>query len=219
MTPPTNPPTASPGGDWSESDRVWFERLAGRMPAGARDHAQAMGEAERLARAIDAEERSLAADERLQTVLAPARGEEKLRELFGTLRRERLLRPDAGERPYWQRWRLWAPVGGFAVAATLAAFLVVPLLMVEHPAYDEPPTMRGEIVEQQRQHATPREAAEAMAARLRAAGGDVRLYQTGKIFIVDIEVQPPVPDALTQALAADGLPAAPGHARVAFAKP
>lgn len=214
--PPGGAPAPPDDDAFSEADGVWFERLAGRAPAEGQDHGEALAEAERVRLALDAQERDMASNTELAAALTPQRTEAQLQALYADLRRERLLPPDAGAKPRWPRWR---PLLGWSMAAAVAAFLVVPLLPMDGPTYDEPPVYRGEMQLVRRTAMNPPDAAKALDERLKMAGANSQIYRRGNTMYVDIVVPEGLSERLAQALREEALAATPGRVRIEITRP
>ena len=194
---------------FSDSDQQWFDRLSGR-PVVASD-AAALREADALRTALAAERAAAESDPEIAAANGPQEQERRWQQLQFRLKREGLL-----DRPAQSRRRIWQ--AGAAIAATVVlAVLIFPRAGDQGPFYDEPPTMRGEFTEVKRQDAEPRKAAEALAATLKAAGLQPRLYQRDKTFSVDVEWLPDAGDAALAAFRQAGLEARPGITRVEIA--
>ena len=195
--------------DFSDSDRQWFDRLSGKLVA--TDDEAALREADALRLALAAERAAAQADPAIAAANAPGEQERRWQELQFRLRREGLLdKPGPSRRTVWQ-------VSAALVATVVMAVVLVPLISGEKAIYDEPPTMRGGFVEVRRQDAQPRQAAEALAARLEASGVPARLYQLGRTFIVDVELPADADDAALAAMTQAGLAAKAGITRVEIA--
>lgn len=203
-TPGDKPPDA----DFSDSDQQWFDRLSGR-PVDAGADPQALREADALRRALDLGQQRADADPRIAAALAPPARARRRQQLQFRLRQEGLLQT----RPPWQR--RWLPAGAAIAASITLATLLVPRLMDgDGRLYDEPPTMRGEVEAVRRSDAQPKQAAEALAATLRAGGLQPRIYQRQKTFTVDVDLAPDAPDAALAAMRQAGLVVRPGLTRV-----
>ncbi len=196
--------------DFSDSDRQWFDRLSGKLTAA--DDKAALREADALRLALATERKAAQADPAIAAANSPEEQERRWQELQFRLKREGLLdKPGPSRRTVWQ------------ATAALVAIVVMAVVLVPRmggdgdPIYDEPPTMRGGFVLVRRQDANPRQAAEALAASLKAGGVQPRLYQLGKTFTVDVELLPDADEAALAAVERAGLVAKVGITRVEIA--
>jgi hypothetical protein len=195
--------------EFSDSDQQWFDRLSGK-PAVVKD-AAALREADALQLALAKERGAAAADAEIAAANAPEAQERRWQQLQFRLKREGLT-----DKPAPSRRRFWQATA--AVAATVAmAVLLFPRSGDDGPFYDEPPTMRGEFTLVKRQHAQPRQAADTLAASLKAAGLQPRQYQLGKVFTVDVELLPDSGEAALAAFKQAGLDAKTGITRIEIA--
>lgn len=205
-------PTPPPDDDgFSDSDRVWFDRLRGK-PVAADDPA-VLREADALRRALRLRNEAEQADPRLEEGSTPQARQQRAERLQFRLRREGLLEPAAKRRPRW------LPAVGLAAAVMLAAVLVPRMLVDDTVYYDAPPAARGDLPVTQRRADQPREAAEALKRTLDAAGLRPAIWQRGRTFVVDAEVDPAALDTATPVLRAAGLPVRAGWQRVEFSAP
>ncbi len=199
-----------PDAEFSDSDQQWFDRLSGK-PVHAGADPQALREADALRRALDLDQQRADADPRIAAALTPEARARRRQQLQFRLRQEGLLQ---ARRP-WQR--RWLPAGAaIAASIALAALLVPRLLDGDGRLYDEPPTMRGEADTVRRSDAHPKQAAEALAATLRAGDLQPRIYQRQKTFTVDVDLAPDAADTALAAMRQAGLVARPGLTRVEF---
>lgn len=195
--------------DFSDSDQQWFDRLSGRLVV-ASDEA-ALREADALRLALAAERAAAEADPEIAAANAPEQQERRWQQLQFRLKREGLL-----DAPTPSRRRFWQATAALA-ATVVMAVLLVPRTGDEGPFYDEPPTMRGDFTLVKRQDARPRQAAEALAAGLKAGGLEPRQYQLGKTFTVDVELPPDAGEAAGAAFKQAGLDTKTGITRVEIA--
>lgn len=190
-----------------DDDRHWAEALAGR-PAEGSDPATA------------AEARLLRDALRRWPAAAP---EPRLDEaaLLAAARSRGLLparRPTCGPCAALRRW-LGQPMawGGLALAGVLG-LAVLPGLLA--PPEAEGPVLRSPAGVVQRTATDPAAARDALAARLRAGGADVRTYDRAGAFGLDAEWAAGPAPVLADALAAEGLVRGPdGSLRVEFRRP
>lgn len=201
-------------GDFSADDERWLQMLSRTTPSDAPLDEPAQ-EALLLREAL-MQEQSQQEDD-------PVLREHRLQALMFDLRRQGLLQPAASstaesharKRPWWRRG---APLG-LAAAALLAFFVARPLLGPPPEAgFEEPPAWRSAQPEIVRQAADPLLQAQALRDRLKNAGVWTALYQQGETYVLDLDVEPAQLQALGPLLAAEGLPARPGMARVRFVK-
>lgn len=206
------------GDDFSDSDWVWWNRLSGRSdgPADiqASDHARAAREAEALKRALAHERAAADTDPSLAAALSPEARERRMQQLQFRLRREGLDTPAAPARPAWQR-RTW--IGAALAAGVVASVLVVSRFGGETIYYDEPPVIRGEIELVRVAAEAPKKAADDLLAALLAAGAPAAIYQSKKVFFVDIAVTAATPETALDLLRRAGAKAQPGRVRIEFA--
>lgn len=177
-----------PASDKEEVEtRRWLERLAGRNGHASVSHETDVDEVDALRRTIlrTAAER-LQQDDELALVLTPEHSEHRLQMLLGVMRAQDLLPAPS----WWQRLRASAPPRRYAMAATLMAALVLPIVihMQDPVVYDEPPNFRGGIHVVQRHAADPRQAAESLLHQLQTVGLSASVFQRGKTFFIDVEV-------------------------------
>ena len=192
--------------EFSDSDQQWFDRLSGKLVA-AKDEA-ALREADALRLALATERAAAAIDPEIAAANAPDEQERRWQQLQFRLKREGLL-----EKPAPSRRRFWQ--ASVAVAATVVmAVVLFPRTGDEGPFFDEPPTMRGDFTLVKRQDAKPRQAADALASGLKAAGLQPRQYQLGDTFTVDVELLPDASEAALAAFKQAGLDAKAGITRV-----
>lgn len=111
----------------------------------------------------------------------------------------------------------WLPLAAAASMAGLALLIATRVADDEGLIYENPPTIRGELNVVQRRDATPRRAAEELAADFRTAGLAPRLYQRGRVFAVDIDITADMPPAAWQAVQRAGLRPVRGVGRIEFA--
>jgi hypothetical protein len=194
---------------FSDSDQQWFNRLSGK-PEVAKD-AAALREADALRMALASERAAAESDPEIASANAPDEQERRWHQLQFRLRRERLL-----DEPTPPRRRLWQ--AGLAMAASVVlAVLVLPHFGEQGPFFGEPPTMRGDFTLVKRLDAQPKQAADTLAATLKAAGLKPRQYQLGRTFSVDVELMPDAEEAALAAIKQAGLDTKPGITRVEFA--
>lgn len=189
--------------DFSDSDQQWYDRLSGRI--GPATDAKATREAEVLRGVI---EQQAADAEARWPADTPADEERRWQQM-----RFRMRRAGVAEAPPRRRW--WPAAAGLAAAMVLAVVLL-PRLDEEGHVYDEPPAMRGEPRLLPVPAGKPRAAAEGFARTLREAGLRAGLYQKGKVFVVDVDLDAAEVAAAAPAFAPLGAPAAPGLTRVEF---
>jgi len=187
--------------EFSDSDQAWLDAL--HIGASTGDP-----EALLLRNALQAE-RQLA--ELQPAVTDPALRESQLHKLLFELRRQGVLKAEA---PPSEPGRRWPLVAGWALAATVVLGVGLSVLRPPDATYDEPPVWRGGEAEAVRTDADPHAAAEAAAARLRAQGLSVLIYQEGQAFVLDVEVPAARAQALRSLLQAEGLPAEAGIHRL-----
>lgn len=196
--------------DFTDSDQAWWDHLTGRpaaAPASERTQAAAL-EAEALRVALQPPRRAPRSEAEIAAATSDGARAQRWQQLQFRLRREGLLNT---ERRWYRR-----PALGLAVAASLVGALVLVRPPAEEPIYDEPATLRGEQEQLLLADAQPRQAAERLAASLRAAGVPAVLHQNGKVFGVDTVLTPASAPAAVQALHALGVKTSQGAVRVAF---
>lgn len=170
-----------------DDDQDWMQALAGRPPDGA--DPETLREAAWLREA----HRRWPADLPLEQPT-----EADMIALVQRGRREAGAPPARPARSQggWRRWFFPAPLAGAAVAALLVVALV---------PWTGDETLRGGGPVQVQQ-ADPVAARAALAAELRAAGVDVRLYERGGRWGLDAVLPTPVPPAVARILTQRALP-------------
>lgn len=210
-------PTDSPA-DFSDSDQRWLDALVASQPDSATQGAlldapdqEAALLREALAQEQALVERSLA----VQALSDPEVCEQQLQALLAELRRQGLLQaqpvPQASRRPWWH----WGAPMGLAMAAVVGFAVLRPLLSPP-PArvFNEPPVWRGEQAELVRKVSEPLAQAQAVQARLKAAGVWSAIYQQGQDYVLDVDVDPAQLQEVAPTLKAEGLPVQPGLVRM-----
>lgn len=197
--------------DFSDSDRLWLERLRGRPVNAGQLGSDAVREADALRLALQIEQEALDADPALQEASGDAAAQRRWERLRFALRRERARQ---APEPWWRRW---PRATGMAAAALLAA---VVLLQLPHgDDFGEPPVLRGEAQLRELRGAEPAVRAQAFADALVRAGLAPKRYRRARTQVVDVELKPDTVAAAAPVFARLGLEAAPGYWRIEFSAP
>jgi hypothetical protein len=237
LNPPAPPPSNRPprpvddeNPPFSPSDQQWFDRLRGKLIQA--DDPPALLEADLLRAAILREHAaeapiSVGTPSPLNTAETPstsAADQVGAERLMFALRREGLLVSSSelvrdasaakAKRPAWMM------LSGLAASVLVGFFALQALQLGQLPVqYDEPPTMRGQIQNLTVRDKTPKARAEAIAAKLTAAGLSARIYQSREKFIVDTDLIAEKLDAAAKVLIELGIEAKLGQARITVQKP
>jgi hypothetical protein len=191
----------------SSSDERWLKRLgqAAEPVSAPRDADER--EADLLRGAVlRASNASSTSDEEYRANRGPR--DEVLRDqLFLAARREGLI----GRRMI----PTWGWTSGIGVAAALLLGIALSLHRSDGQTYSVEPTLRTDPANVQTVlNAQPRARAESLAETLQAAGADVKIYQQGDVYTLDIVVVPESFDAITRALRSQGLAATQRSVRI-----
>ena len=186
----------------NDDNQPWLDSLAGREAEGM-SFAEAV-EPAALRRVLLAREEA----EQRKLAMQAASDEHALQAMLFRLRRERLI-----DRPFLRRFGV--PLA-LAASVAMAALILTPMFSGETALYDEPPRMRGALPEDTVQSTNPKGDAEKLAAALKAARMEARIYQNKKVFVVDASLSAEEVKTVEPLFAVYGLKPREGQSRIFF---
>jgi len=224
------PPDPRDPEDFSDSDQEWFDRLGPAPRPPAQTPAQREGDA--LKQAMRIADAKLAQRPDIRNALSDEARQRRFQRIQASLADPEPVvappaqppRPAAPSPGAWSRLRQWLegsllgprwPAAGALALAVALGTVIVPVWMNDH-IYERPEQLKGADDVRQVDAERPRQAAEAFAAELVRAGLKPGLYQRGKTFVVDIDVDRAQLPAASPAFARIGVEPRLGFTRVEF---